>query len=600
MVLGGLLYADMCVNLSNAGYLNAKADELEKAILRVIGTPVANFGWVPDTTKPRPAGAAMQTLLASASLDSPIKSSPLSRVDQAAASSINAASRPLSSLSIQEVSRLLQSLNLGAYAQDLTNNAIDGHCLEACGSLEDLKEMGIAMKVKAMILFSYIEAARRVGGRKDVVYAEEQKSASANLNGSLQAVPADDLISPALVPADIPPLIDLLKSGTAEEKEKAAGELWSLAVHTENQKAIATAGGIQPLGKLLRDGTSWAKEYAAAALKILAADAENQQSIVVQEASRNSSGCCRRVEQGQKSVLLERWDASLRTRTIKKRSPQRERSRESFSCSNGNASAKENAGEALGYLSRDTEIKKSIATAGGVPPLIQLLRDGSADTKEIAAGVLRNLARNEENQSVITDAGGIPPLVQLLKDGTFGAKEQAVVVLRYLAAGAENKKTIAVAGGIPPLVQLLTEGSAAAKEQAAGVLGSLAVDADNQRAIAAAGGIPLLVRLLRDDSSKAKENTAQALWNLAVNAENQKIIAAAGGIPPLVQLIKDGSVEAKEHATVALKNLAVNSENKTSIAAAGGIPPLIHLLREGSAVAKIQAAVALNLLGVEA
>jgi hypothetical protein len=51
IMLGGNLYVDMCGDLNNPEYLAAKADELLRAILRVIGTPLANFSW-DKTAKP--------------------------------------------------------------------------------------------------------------------------------------------------------------------------------------------------------------------------------------------------------------------------------------------------------------------------------------------------------------------------------------------------------------------------------------------------------------------------------------------------------------------------------------------------------------------
>ena len=48
----------------------------------------------------------------------------------------------------------------------------------------------------------------------------------------------------------------------------------------------------------------------------------------------------------------------------------------------------------------------AIAEAGGIPPLVSLVRDGgTAGERKQAAGALRNLALNAANQAAIAEAG---------------------------------------------------------------------------------------------------------------------------------------------------------------------------------------------------
>ncbi|KAH8092119.1 hypothetical protein JL720_5703 [Aureococcus anophagefferens] len=75
------------------------------------------------------------------------------------------------------------------------------------------------------------------------------------------------------------------------------------------------------------------------------------------------------------------------------------------------------AARALGYLAWSNAANKFlIAEAGGIAPLVELLRDGSAQAKEHATWVLNDLAL-DDNKALIAEAGGIPPLVELLRDG---------------------------------------------------------------------------------------------------------------------------------------------------------------------------------------
>ena len=183
--------------------------------------------------------------------------------------------------------------------------------------------------------------------------------------------------------------------------------------------------------------------------------------------------------------------------------------------------------------------------------LVRALGEGDDAAKIAAAGALGALAlvtharRSKDNKVLIAEAGGIPPLVQLLRDGTAEAKAQAARALGRVAYYLnDNQILIAEAGGIPPLVDLLRSGSAMgpAKFHAAWALWNLAHNVANKDLIAAAGGIPPLVELLRDGMD-AKSWAAAALRHLAVNNDaNAVAIAATAGFEALVQLTRRGRV----------------------------------------------------------
>ena len=65
-------------------------------------------------------------------------------------------SKPLSELSIGEVGRLLELIEFDEYKAVLAKNKIDGRCLMKCNTVEDVKEMGILMTVKASLLLDEI------------------------------------------------------------------------------------------------------------------------------------------------------------------------------------------------------------------------------------------------------------------------------------------------------------------------------------------------------------------------------------------------------------------------------------------------------------
>jgi hypothetical protein len=72
-------------------------------------------------------------------------------------------SKPLSELTIGEVGRLLESIEFDEYKAVFAKNKIDGKCLMKCNTVEDVKEMGILMTVKASLLLDKIRKWKATG-----------------------------------------------------------------------------------------------------------------------------------------------------------------------------------------------------------------------------------------------------------------------------------------------------------------------------------------------------------------------------------------------------------------------------------------------------
>ena len=130
----------------------------------------------------------------------------------------------------------------------------------------------------------------------------------------------------------------------------------------------------------------------------------------------------------------------------------------------GDDAAKTAAAEWLGSLADNESSRALIAEAGGIPLLVDLLRDGSAGAKLEAARALSNLAHtsayyNSANGALITEAGGIAALVELMRGGSANAKLPAAEALRFLAWNNDaNAVAIALAFGLEALVQLARGG----------------------------------------------------------------------------------------------------------------------------------------------
>jgi hypothetical protein len=84
----------------------------------------------------------------------------------------------------------------------------------------------------------------------------------------------------------------------------------------------------------------------------------------------------------------------------------------------------------------DRRVQDAVIRAGGVPPLLSLLRIGSATSQENAARALWHLCEATDNQGVVVGAGAITDLVALSKTGSAKAQELAAAVISDLAKGA--------------------------------------------------------------------------------------------------------------------------------------------------------------------
>ena len=231
--------------------------------------------------------------------------------------------------------------------------------------------------------------------------------------------------------------------------------------------------------------------------------------------------------------------------------------------------------------------RSTAADAFGDPELV-------VGVQEAAAAALADLAYgDEEIQEAILQAGGVVPLLAIVRGVasassvssgmssaiSAGAQEHAARALWNLAASPDNQDLIVENGAIPELVTLVREGSSRSQEIGAAVLSEIAhgavllhqteeqlqqkVDAGGDRGVAAGE---------EDDDVEPYANSRLTE------------IASAGGIAPLVALLGNGSVGGKEHAASALFYLAAHPANRLSMAKAGGIAPLVALLDEGTQV----------------
>ena len=222
-------------------------------------------------------------------------------------------------------------------------------------------------------------------------------------------------------------------------------------------------------------------------------------------------------------------------------------------------STKVHAATVLTELWHRNHNRRDAIDESAIRPLVMLLQSENDSVDKVAAVAtmaLRSLAYGgmsftahgvREMRDSIAAAGAIPALVDVVKNGSDRSKKHAASALWTLAVHHEGNKALIAASAIVPLVQLLRDGSDDAKKAAARTLSQLAVDvvdAENRVAIAAAGAIPLLVAAETGSHAGAKKWATAMLVALGIkNEDNEVAIAEARGIEALVQIARRGKIE---------------------------------------------------------
>ena len=283
----------------------------------------------------------------------------------------------------------------------------------------------------------------------------------------------------------------------------------------------------------------------------------------------------------------------------------------------------------------------AIIRAGGLPPLLHLLRNGSKEAQEHATRALLRLCEETSNQQAshripphtpaassslflssplsvpatshlppptshlppfsprsllplalcaqaVVDCGLIGELVTLCKGGTAVAQELAAQVLSDLARGAAVEREQREAAARAERQARRRAGREAAnrrREQASA--GGSAPRREEEEEAAAAESEYGSEASARDDVSKEGEGEG------ARSSDRISAIAAAGGIIPLVGMLTSGSPLCKEYSASALAHLSIDCKVQAAITRSNGIAPVVALLDNGTAAAHGFAAAAL-------
>lgn len=219
-----------------------------------------------------------------------------------------------------------------------------------------------------------------------------------------------------------------------------------------------------------------------------------------------------------------------------------------------------------------------IVSAGGLGPLIEVIRDGKPAQRNIAATLL------EEALSAITQifpsvtAEEIEVLTSFTRKCEDTIKGCCLQVLAYLAENQKNVRKILSTNIVSTASSVLRDADPVSRNSSVKLLLSLSVIYEGRSAIAESGVIKDLVQMIDKNSN---ETVISTLTRLARHSlENKTAIAANGGIELLIPLIQSSNDKLRELALLALIALSINSyDNKQKIAAAGTVATLVWILQ---------------------
>eukprot|EP01018_Ginkgo_biloba_P037971 Gb_38411 [translate_table: standard] len=455
----------------------------------------------------------------------------------------------------------------------------------------------------------------------------------------------------------IPPLLGLLKSGSAEAQIASAK-----AIHAVSQggakdhvgsKIFSTEGVVSMLWEQLQPGLKigksvdglltgalrnlcnstegfWAATIGAGAVDILVKLLTNGHSI----AQANACFLLASMMMAEESVCPQVLHAGATKQLLKLLAPGNE------------VSVRAEAAGALKALSAQLkDARRDIANANGIPSLINAT---IAPSKEFMQGEFAQALQENAMCALANISGGLSSVISSLGESlesctsdsqiadTIGALASALMIYdgnaeSTKASNPEFIEHVLVKRFKPHLSFLVQERTiealaslygnnylcsklqnAEAKRLLVGLITmatndvqdelirSLQILCDSEsnlwHALQGREGVQLLISLLGLSSEQQQECAVALLSMLShENDESKWAITAAGGIPPLVQILETGSSKAKEDSATVLGNLCNHSEDiRACVESADAVPALLWLLKNGSPTGKEIAARTLN------
>lgn len=330
----------------------------------------------------------------------------------------------------------------------------------------------------------------------------------------------------------LPALTDVLRSGSAGAREKAAYALGNIGEAGAGFKgAIAGAGALARLAELLRaEEPPAVQEAAAQALAALCTcdgDPAHARAVV------GAPGASARL------VALLRSPAP--------------------------ATVQAAAARAVAALAANEGLEVALAAAGAVAPLVDMLASASPEGVAGSASALWGLCAGDEGvrrgvAAAAASRGGagiVELLARVLATGAAPARVQACGALSCLLADDAAQAALVDCGGLAGVVEMLGSRDEEAATNAAGAVRNLASgDGRVAAALVQAGAVPRLVHALQSPSEAVQALAAGSLAGVLERCSRDgKLMIRDSGAPALLRGLheRSESAEVRDAASAALE-----------------------------------------------
>ena len=415
--------------------------------------------------------------------------------------------------------------------------------------------------------------------------------------------------------ATLEPLVEVLRTGSPEAQEAAAGAIANLTLgHDDNQLVVASAGAVEPLLRMLETGSSSIKEVSAAALQKLASVSRESKVAMLKalplmlalvEDPLSTDFTMERMLGAISSMLGDELvvEAAVDAGAIRTMIGLLHR---------GSQKCKETAARCLAAIASVNEgFEASVGGGGATIPLVRMLESHHPEGKEAAAGALCAMSRTcSNNKSAIGKTKAIEVLIAIMEEVQGSQDPDALRLqvavastLANLALGhAENASNIAKKGAMMPLVALLEVGRPDQLEAVMQALVSMtaatqgALGTKLAKDLVELGAAKHLTRLLAQEATETHRMTQAAaclVQNLTVECQaNVGILLGAGVVPLLLKHVAQDDPDVRETAAGALSNMSVESAEVVEAVATqpGAYLTLIKAVEDGTPLGRANAA----------
>lgn len=228
-------------------------------------------------------------------------------------------------------------------------------------------------------------------------------------------------------------------------------------------------------------------------------------------------------------------------------------------------------------LSPNLKAHPVLVYAGAFKALFRLVGMPHLNTQKQAAAALRDLCANPEYKARCAEDGGIPTLVNLLRQSDDLLQALALAALRHLSADDILKHPILQERALRPALRAISSNIEDIHLQCAGLIANMSELPENQITMVEESTIVGLVTLAYSKNVEVQQDTARALANLASNEETHMAMFKQGALNALVQLADSKNDLTQRYAAMGMRFLAADPEVRVLIVAHDKFQPFIHL-----------------------